>query len=104
MNNFDIIFDKNKRNKVQSEYTSIIDKKTMYYQRKYGFKINDNSKHRTWNNEGDAFKHAFGSADTALWEGNLISWTKGIYHETQTPNNPKGERKLWKNEKLHTIY
>ena len=105
MNEFDIIFDKNKRNKAQSEYTSAIDKKTMYYQRKYGFKVNEKSKHRTWNNEGDAFKHTFGSADTALKEGNFVSWAKGIYHETQTPNNPEGEKNMdnWNNNQVRLI-
>lgn len=105
MNEFDIIFDKNKRNKAQSEYTSTIDKKTMYYQRKYGFQINQNSKYRTWNNEGDAFKHTFGSADTALKEGSFVSWAKGIYHECQTPNNPESEKNMdnWNNNQGRLI-
>ncbi len=32
--------------------------KTMEYQKKYGFDIST-GEHSTWNNEADAFKHAF---------------------------------------------
>lgn len=33
-------------------------KKTVEYQKKYGFDIGS-GEHSTWNNEADAFKHAF---------------------------------------------
>lgn len=58
-----------------------------------------------WNVEADAFKHAFGAADTTLKEGNLSSWAKGIYHELQTPNNPQGEKNMdsWNNNQGRRI-
>ncbi|OLA94579.1 MAG: hypothetical protein BHW64_03120 [Candidatus Melainabacteria bacterium LEY3_CP_29_8] len=46
-------------------YSSEIYAKAKKYQKQYGFKIGS-GKHDTWNNEADAFKHAFMQADLAL--------------------------------------
>lgn len=70
---FEEILSEAKRATRQTEYSLAIDKKTMHYQRRYGFELNPNPKNRTWNVEADAFKHAFLSADLALKEGNLMS-------------------------------
>ncbi len=98
-------FNKEKLDAIQKQYTTDIAAKTMYYQKKYGFELNSDPKHRMWNVEADAFKHAFGAADTTLKEGNLSSWAKGIYHELQTPNNPQGERNMdsWNNNQGRSI-
>jgi len=102
---YEEILNKEKRDKAQKEYSKQIYKKTMYYQQKYGFELNTDSNHPTWNVEADAFKHAFLSADIALKEGNLSSWLKGVYHENQTPNNPKGEFNMdsWNNNEGRRI-
>lgn len=97
MNNKNFI--ENKRKEMQNEYSKEIDRKTMEFQRKFGFELNPNPEHRTWNVEADAFKHAFMSADLALKNGNTFSMGVGIYHEGQTPNNPPGEWNMdsWNN-------
>lgn len=42
----------------QRKYSERLDKKTMEYQRKYGFELNPLKEHRTWNVEADAFMQA----------------------------------------------
>lgn len=46
-------------------YNNYIYAQTKKYQKQYGFEIGA-GKHDAWNNESDAFKHTFGSADMAL--------------------------------------
>ena len=46
-------------------YNDYIYAQTKKYQKKYGFEIGT-GKHDAWNNESDAFKHTFMSADLAL--------------------------------------
>lgn len=93
------IFNKVQLDAKRKQYSQDIDKKTMYYQRKYGFKLNPDPKHRTWNVEADAFKHAFMSADITLKTNNFVSWGVGFNHENETPNNPPGEKNMdsWNN-------
>ena len=43
----------------RKEFNNEVDRKTKEYQKKYGFEISDDPKHPTWNNEADAFKHAY---------------------------------------------
>ncbi len=89
----------------QREYSERLDKKTMEYQRKYGFELNPSEGHRTWNVEADAFKHAFMGADLTFDYSNLGSFVLGIFHESQTPNNPQGEWNMdsWNNNKGREI-
>lgn len=61
-------------------YSSHVYTKTKEYQKKYGFGIGTGV-HDTWNNEADAFKHAFGSADMALKSYIGMSKTIGDRHE-----------------------
>lgn len=77
----------------------------MYYQKRYNFELNPDNSHRTWNVEADVFKHSFMSADLALKGGNLASTAIGIYHESQTPSNPKGEWNMdsWNNSRGRNI-
>ena len=85
--------------KQAKEYNDEVASKTMKYQKKFGFELNPTPGHSTWNVEADAFKHAFMGADLALSKGNAYSLVAGIYHENQTPNNPKGEWNMdsWNN-------
>ena len=86
-------------------YNDEILRKTMEYQRKYGFELNPKQGHELWNVEGDAFKHAFMGADIALNLGQIPSLAIGIYHENETPNNPRGEWNMdsWNNSKGREI-
>ncbi|MGN0031742.1 MAG: DUF6973 domain-containing protein [Candidatus Gastranaerophilaceae bacterium] len=86
-------------------YNDKILRKTMEYQKKYGFELNPRQGHELWNVEGDAFKHAFMGADMALNLGQIPSLVIGIYHENETPNNPSGEWNMdsWNNQQGREI-
>ena len=77
--------------------------KTMYYQRVYGFETNkENKTHATWNNEADAFKHAFMQAIGSLRYSNYVAEFMGNYHEQDGNKNhgqSKGEENMdtWNN-------
>lgn len=83
------------------DFNAEIDKKTKHYQKIYGFEISDNPKHPTWNNEADAFKHAFMQAILSRRYNDFISNSAGLYHEFENlkSNNPKDETNmdLWNN-------
>ena len=89
----------------RKRYNDEIVKKTMDYQKRYNFELNPRKGHELWNVEGDAFKHAFMSADMALNMGQLPSLAIGIYHENETPNNPLGEWNMdsWNNKQGRII-
>lgn len=74
--------------------------KTWKYQKKFGFETNPRKGHEFWNVEADAFKHAFGGAMMYFRFGNLGSIAGGIFHESQTKNNPEGEWNMnsWNND------
>ena len=80
-------------------------------QKRYGFKIGT-GEHATWNNEADAFKHAYMQwylADKGLLnvvKGNSFAKLLGDQHERETPNAPVGERNmdLWNNAIGREIY
>ena len=77
---------KNKTNIVRQSYNNYIYEQTKKYQKKYGFEIGEGS-HDAWNNEADAFKHTFMSADMALKTNAGISKYKGDEHEIEGRNN-----------------
>ncbi len=68
-------------------------------QKKYGFEIGT-GEHATWNNEADAFKHAYMAWHLAWYYGDKKSKELGDMHEDETPNAPWYERNmdLWNNE------
>ena len=76
-----------KRNSFNEKMVS----KTWQYQKEYGFEISPRKGHEFWNNEADAFKHAFGSAQMASDLGQWGSLIGGIDHERRVHNNPLGE-------------
>lgn len=56
--------------------------------------------HATWNNEADAFKHAYMQWYLYWYHGKNAAIMAGNFHENETPNAPAGERNmdLWNNE------
>ena len=79
-------------------YSSKLYSKTKKYQKIYNFNLGT-GKDDTWNNEADAFKHTFGSAELALKYYLPTSQTVGIYHEFKQKNNPPYEENMdnWNN-------
>ena len=53
------------------QYNNEVYAKTKKYQKIYGFEIGT-GEHDTWNNEADAFKHAFMQARTTVVYGTSI--------------------------------
>ena len=53
--------------------------KTKKYQKIYGFDIGT-GEHDTWNNEADAFKHAYMQAIAQFDWGSIVSTIGGYYH------------------------
>lgn len=92
---------KSKSNIVREYYNNYIYAQTKKYQKKYGFEIGTGA-HDAWNNEADAFKHTFMSADMALKTNAGISKYKGDEHEIEGRNNMRqssGEENMdrWNN-------
>ena len=93
--------DESKRNEFNNEMV----RKTWEYQKKFGFETSPRQGHEFWNNEADAFKHVFGSADMVLNMGYLGSLIGGLHHEFKTKNNPYGEWNMdsWNNNEGRKI-
>ncbi len=72
---------------------------TIKYQKKYGFEIGNNNS--TWNNEADAFKHAYMQATLAIRGNQDLAKFLGDGHEQQGADRgqPSGEENmdLWNN-------
>lgn len=83
----------------RNEFNDRIARLTGRYQKIYNFEIRDKIGNEFWNNEADAFKHAFGSAVMSFEMGSLGSTLGGIQHEDATPDNPEDERNMdsWNN-------
>lgn len=79
-------------------FNSLILHMTKKYQKQYGFEIGE-GEHSTWNNEADAFKHAYMQWMLDYYSGSDIAKSLGDMHEDETPNAPYGERNmdLWNN-------
>lgn len=83
----------------RKKFNKVILDATYKAQEKYGFKIGI-GEHATWNNEADAFKHAYMSWLLSYkYGGDSVSEQLGNMHEDETPNSPPGERNmdLWNN-------
>ena len=87
---------------LNKKFHAEIDAKTKYYQKIYGFEISSDPKHPTWNNEADAFKHAFMQAVLAQRYTIPVSLFLGQYHEWEgdIKNQPQNEKNmdLWNNK------
>lgn len=90
---------KNLEKEGRKGFNSYIDIVTKNAQKKYGFNIGT-GKHATWNNEADAFKHAYLSWFLSYWKDDLTAKQLGDMHEDETPNAPLNERNmdLWNNQ------
>ena len=77
----------------------LVDEETRDAQKKFGFNIGT-GKNPTWNNEADAFKHAFLSWYLSYYHGDEEAKRLGDMHEDETPNAPLYERNmdLWNNK------
>ena len=97
----EMVTDQSKRNEFNNEMV----RKTWEYQKKFWFETSPRQGHEFWNNEADAFKHAFGSADMVLNMGYLGSFIGGLHHEFKTKNNPYGEWNMdsWNNNEGRKI-
>lgn len=82
----------------RNEFNEYILKKTYEYQKKHGFKIGTGA-YATWNNEADAFKHAYMQAYLSLRYGETVSKFLGDFHELEGYKAPREERNmdLWNN-------
>lgn len=94
-------------NYIPKKYSSYVFDATTKYQKKYGFDMGT-GEHATWNNEADAFKHAYMQAQLSLWTGKHISKALGDFHEFQgnkTMGQTKEEYNMdnWNNEQGREI-
>jgi hypothetical protein len=94
-------------NYIPKKYSSYVFDVTTKYQKKYGFDMGT-GEHATWNNEADAFKHAYMQAQLSLWTGKHISKALGDFHEFQgnkTMGQSKEEYNMdnWNNEQGREI-
>jgi len=86
--------------KIEIWYTKFLEERVIYYSTIYHFDMSPDGK-TSYNNEGDAFKHCFMSAELSLWLGQKIAEWIGVKHEDDNPYNTPEERTmdLWNNEK-----
>ncbi len=105
MSNFKNAYKFIKSKQAQTDYNNEIVNKTWHYQKKFGFETSTRQGHEFWNNEADAFKHTFLSADLYFKYGDIGSTVLGIGHELQTPSNPQGEWNMdsWNNNQGREI-
>ncbi len=87
-----------KYNIPRTVFNNIVLDATRKAQQKYGFEIGT-GEHATWNNEADAFKHAYMQWFLGFFFNDSIAKEYGDMHENETPNAPSGERNmdLWNN-------
>lgn len=84
--------------KIRDKFNDDVLDATYKAQKKYSFKMGT-GEHATWNNEADAFKHAYMQWKLSWKHGEAIAKKLGDMHEDETPNAPAGERNmdLWNN-------
>lgn len=63
----------------EDEFTDVMIRDTAKFQEKYGFKVGSNGS--VWNNESDAFRHAYMQAHLTLRFGDITAKILGGYHE-----------------------
>ena len=100
-NTYEMMTNKRKRQDFKDKMIPI----TRKYQEKYNLQTNKRQGHEYWDNETDAFKHAYGSAEMYLDMGNLGSILGNIGHELETKNNPQDEWNMdsWNNNQGREI-
>ena len=76
----------------KSTYTKHLNAKVEKYYNIYKFDMNPN--HTSHNNEGDAFKHTYMSAEFTIWFGEKVANELGLLQEDLNPSNPPAERSM----------
>ena len=76
----------------KSTYVKHLDKKVEKYYNIYHFSMDPN--HTSYNNEADAFKHTYMSAEFTLFLGANISYKIGVLQEDLNPYNTEEERHM----------
>ena len=76
-------------NFIKNLYVKHLDAIVEFYWQSWHFDMG--KEHRSYNNEGAAFKHAYMSAELALFLGQRISKWIGYIHEITNPLNSPGE-------------
>ena len=88
-------------NSLTDKFQQEVYAKTKKYQKIYGFEIGT-GKNDTWNNESDAFKHAYMQAIAQFDWGSVVSNTGGYYHEfvglLNKQSSEEANMDLWNNE------
>ena len=69
-----------------------LDKKVEKYYKIYHFSMEPN--HTSHNNEADAFKHTYMSAEFTVWLGPTLARKIGVLQEDLNPSNPPAERNM----------
>jgi len=91
----------------RANFNKEVDAKTKMYQRQYGFEIGTKKGHETWNNESDAFKHAFMQALLQVRYGEMASIAIGYGHEIENLKDGaeliESNMDLWNNAKGREI-
>lgn len=84
--------------KIREKINKVTLDATFKAQQKYGFEIGTGS-HSTWNNEADAFKHAYMQWYLSYYHGLPTAKLLGDFHEFETWNGPENERNMdfWNN-------
>ena len=88
-----------KKYRNREEFNKYIHNETVKYQRQYGFEMGT-GEHATWNNEADAFKHAYMQAVLSIDNNDSVSAIAGYHHEIFGKETINGERNmdLWNNK------
>ena len=77
---------------ISNLYTKHLNNKVEEYWNIYHFDMEPG--HRSYNNEGDAFKHCYWQAEMTLWLGEKKAEKMGIKHEDDNPLNTPAEREM----------
>lgn len=76
----------------KKKYVEHLDEKVEKYYNIYHFSMEPN--HTSYNNEADAFKHTYMSAELTLWLGANIAYKLGVMQEDSNPYNTEAERRM----------
>lgn len=77
---------------IKKAYVKHLNAQVEKYWNIYHFDMNPN--HTSYNNEGDAFKHTYWSAEMTLFLGQTIAEKIGIYWEDANEHNTPEERRM----------
>ena len=76
----------------KESYVKHLNEKVEKYYNIYHFSMEPN--HTSYNNEADAFKHTYMSAELTLWLGHTLAYKIGVMQEDSNPYNTEAERRM----------